>query len=290
LNTGAAQNTNTVAGGYGKGNAPNQLSFPYGLAALNDKTMAICDWGNHRIMRWTIGDMNGKVIAGGHERGNGLNQLDCPTDVLVDRETNSIIICDRGNKRVVQWSLAENTAEGKILLEDIACWGLAIDNQGFLYISDIEKHEVIRYKIGEKDITVVAGGNGRGASFKQLNEPSYIFVDAQQSVYVSDTRNHRVIKWDKDAKEGTVVVQGFSRGLLVDTEGTVYAADYGNHRLIRWPKEDKEGTVIAVKNDEGEEANQLYQPWGLSFGQGGHFFVADHSKHRIQLFPLKAAN
>jgi sugar lactone lactonase YvrE len=285
LNTGAVQNTNTVAGGYEQGNALNQLSFPYGLATLDDQTMAICDWGNHRIIRWRIGDMNGQVIAGGHDRGNGLNQLDCPTDVLVDKEANSIIICDRGNKRVVRWSLADGTTEGKVILKDIACWGLAIDNQGFLYISDIENHEVIRYKIGKKDITVVAGGHGRGASFKQLNEPSYIFVDAQQSVYISDTRNHRVIKWEKDAKEGIVVFHGFSRGLLVDTAGTVYVADYVNHRLMRWPK-DKEGTVIAVKNGEGEEANQLYQPWGLSFGQHGHLFVTDHSKHRVQCFPF----
>jgi sugar lactone lactonase YvrE len=289
LNTGSAQNTNTVAGGYGQGNAMNQLSFPYGLAVLDDKTMFISDWGNHRIMRWTIGDTEGQVIAGGHGQGNRLNQLDCPTDVLVDKETNSIIICDRGNKRVVRWSLADGTTEGEILLKNIACWGLAIDDQRFIYISDIEKHEVRQYKIGEKNGTVVAGGQGRGAGLRQLNDPSYIFVDRQQAVYVSDTRNHRVMKWKKDAKEGIVVALGFPRGLFVDTSESIYVADYGNHRLMRWREGEKEGTVIVVENSEGDEENQLYQPCGLSFDQRGHLFVADHSKHRIQRFPLEPA-
>ncbi|CAF5165940.1 unnamed protein product, partial [Rotaria magnacalcarata] len=37
---------------------------------------------------------NGQVVAGGKGAGNGLNQLNGPTDVLIDKETDSLIICD----------------------------------------------------------------------------------------------------------------------------------------------------------------------------------------------------
>ena len=32
--------------------------------------------------------------------------------------------------------------------------------------------------------TVVAGGHGQGEQLDQLNEPTYLFVDAQSTVYV----------------------------------------------------------------------------------------------------------
>ncbi|CAF1682485.1 unnamed protein product, partial [Rotaria magnacalcarata] len=56
-------------------------------------------------MQWKNGHTtNGQVVAGGNGAGNGLNQLDRPADVLIDKETDSLIVCDRGNLRVVRWS------------------------------------------------------------------------------------------------------------------------------------------------------------------------------------------
>ncbi|CAF4386747.1 unnamed protein product, partial [Rotaria sordida] len=47
-----------------------------------------------------MGDTNGQVVAGGNGEGNRLDQLDRPTDVLIDKETDSLIICDLANRRV----------------------------------------------------------------------------------------------------------------------------------------------------------------------------------------------
>ncbi|CAF4639838.1 unnamed protein product, partial [Rotaria magnacalcarata] len=88
-----AQNGVTVAGGHGYGDAINQLNFPLGLFVDDDQTVVIADFRNHRIMQWKNGDTtNGQVVAGGNGAGNGLNQLNYPTDVLIDKETDSLII------------------------------------------------------------------------------------------------------------------------------------------------------------------------------------------------------
>ncbi|CAF4311735.1 unnamed protein product, partial [Rotaria sordida] len=150
-----------------------------------------------------MGDTNGQVVAGGNGEGNRLDQLNYPTNVLIDKETDSLIICGTG--RVVRWSRRSGTTQGEILIDNIDCYGLAMDDQRYLYISDTDKHEVRRYQIGDKNGTIVAGGNGKGAGLNQLNWPTYIFVDQQQTVYVSDNNNHRVMKWNKGAKEGIVV-------------------------------------------------------------------------------------
>ncbi|CAF5097314.1 unnamed protein product, partial [Rotaria magnacalcarata] len=54
---------------------------------------------------------NGQVVAGGKGQGNRLNQLDGPTNVLLDKDTDSLIICDQGNQRVVRWSHRSGTTQ-----------------------------------------------------------------------------------------------------------------------------------------------------------------------------------
>ncbi|CAF3944745.1 unnamed protein product, partial [Rotaria sordida] len=218
-----------------------------------------------------MGHTIGVVVAGGWDRGNGLDQLAQPTDVLIDKETDSLIICDQDNQRVVRWSRRRGTTQGEILIDNIKCWGLAMDDQRYLYISDYHKHEVKRYQIEDKNGTIVAGGNGKDAGLNQLNFPTYIFVDQQQTVYVSDSSNNRVMKWNKGAREGIVVAGGQGEGnaltqlssplgLFVDTLGTIYVADYLNDRVMRWPKGAKQGTVIVGGNSQGAETNQFERP------------------------------
>ncbi|CAF2770871.1 unnamed protein product [Rotaria sp. Silwood2] len=292
------QNGVTVAGGNEKSNAINRLWSPEGLFIDDDQTMIIADSSNHRIVQWKMGDTSGKIVAGGHCNGNQLHQLYYPTDVLTDKETDSIIICDWGNGRVVRWSCRSGTTQGEILVDNIKCWGLAIDDQRYLYVSDTSKHEVRRYRIGDKNGTLVAGGNGQGDGLNQLNWPTYLFVDQQQTIYVSDNNNHRVMKWNEGAKEGIVVAGGqgkgnaltqlsYPRGLFVDMLGTLYVADSWNHRVIRWPKAATQGTVILGGNGEGRGPNQFNSLRGLSFDRHGNLYIVEFGNHRVQRFSLE---
>ncbi|CAF3394426.1 unnamed protein product [Rotaria socialis] len=294
------QNGVTVAGGNGCGNATNQLKQPLGLFVDDDQTVVIADNGNHRIMQWKNGDTtNGQVVAGGNGYGNGLHQLALPTDVLIDKETDSLIICDWGNRRVVLWSRRSGTTKGEIFIDNITCWGLAMDEQRYLYVSDYEKNEVRRYQLGEKNGTLVAGDNGQGDDLNQLNFPTFLFVDRQRNVYVSDRNNHRVMKWNKDAKECIVVAGGQGEGnsltqlsspsgIFVDTLGTLYVADMYNHRVMRWSQEDKkQGTVIVGGNGRGEGANQFSYPVGFSFDRQGNLYAVDNDNNRVQRFSIE---
>ncbi|CAF1425544.1 unnamed protein product, partial [Rotaria sp. Silwood1] len=297
INAQWSQNGKTVAGGNGEGDATNQLHKPFGLFVDDDQTMIIADYENHRIVQWKMGDTNGQVVAGGKGQGNPLDRLNYPTDVLITKETDSLIICDSGNNRVVRWSRRSGTTQGEILIDNIACRRLFMDDQRYLYVSDIEKHEVRRYQIGDKNGVIVAGGNGKDAGLNPLNFPTFIFVDQQQTVYVSDNNNHRVMKWNKGAKEGIVVAGGqgegnaltqlsYPAGLFVDTLGTIYVAEIGNDRVMRWPNGAKQGTVIVGGNGRGAGANQFYNPHSLSFDRHGNLYVADFNNNRVQFFSI----
>ena len=128
-----SQNGVTVAGRNGPGNAVNQLWYPYGLDIDDDnQSIVIADFENHRIVEWKMGASHGKVTAGGRGHGNRFDQLYRPTDVLIDKETNSLFIADRNNRRVVRWLRRQGTTQGEIIVDNIDCFGLAINHQRYL--------------------------------------------------------------------------------------------------------------------------------------------------------------
>ncbi|CAF0877746.1 unnamed protein product [Adineta steineri] len=288
------QNAITVAGGNGQRQQLNQLYFPQGIFIDERKNIIIADTSNHRIVEWKYNAKEGQVIAGGNGMGNQMDQLFHPTDVIFDEQNHSIIIADFLNRRVVQWV----NQKQQILIDNIHCRSLEMDKYGFLYVSDYEKNEVRRWKMGEyNEGIVVAGGNGRGDQLNQLNYPTFIFVDEDQSIYVTDAGNHRVLKWRKDAKEGVVVAGGNGeggnrnqlsapQGVIVDDLGQIYVADSENHRVMRWCEGKKEGEIVVGGNGIGGESNQLSSPAGLSFDDKGNLYVVDVSNHRIQKFEI----
>ncbi|CAF5099281.1 unnamed protein product, partial [Rotaria sp. Silwood1] len=264
------QNGITVAGGNQQGNGINQLSNPSGLYVDDDQTIYVADRANHRIVEWKRGTTSGQVVAGGNGPGSGDHQLSNPTDVIIDKERDSLIICDTSNRRVVRWPRRNGTS-GETIISNISCWGLTMDENGSLYVTDYRRDEVRRYRRGESQGTMVAGGNGRGNRLDQLSYPTYVFVDRDHSVYVSDWNNHRVMKWIEGAKQGIVVAGGQGQGndltqllsplgVVVDQLGTVYVADEGNNRIMRWPKGATQGSVIVGGNGSGEQSNQLHLP------------------------------
>jgi sugar lactone lactonase YvrE len=264
----------------------------------DDDTMIVADRDNHRIVEWKRGDTSGTVLAGGNGRGDRTDQLNQPTDVIYDKETDSLIICDAGNRRVTRWPRRNGTRRGETIVDNIHCHGLAMDDEGSLYVTDTVNNEVRRYRRGETTGIVVAGGNGQGATANQLNGPLYVAVDEEHAVYVSDYNNHRVMKWVKNAKEGIVVAGGqgqgnhltqvyYPNGVLVDATGNVFVADYVKNRVVRWGRGASQGTVVVGGNWEGEGANQFDGPTSLSFDRHGHLYVVDCGNNRVQRFSLE---
>jgi len=283
-----------VVGGYGQGQRLNQLSRCEGICMDENKTIYIADCENHRVVQCKYRSKNGQIIADGNQKKNVKERLNCPINVLVDKQNHSVIICDRGNRRVIR-CYGRYKANQQILISDIDCWGLAMDKNGYLYVSDYEKNEVTRWGKGYINGILVAGGNGEGQKLNQLSGPTYIFVDENDSIYISDTANHRVMKWKKNAKEGIVVAGGHGcgdefeqlshpRGVIVNHLGQIYIADWGNNRVMRWCEGETKGSTVVGGNGNGKEPNQLAYPTSLAFDAEGTIYVADSLNYRIQKY------
>ncbi|CAF1545815.1 unnamed protein product, partial [Adineta steineri] len=252
------QNAITVVGENKECEGLCQLNRPQRIFIDRNKHIFIADFMNHRVIEWECNANTGQIIAGGSGKGYSEKQLSNPIDVIFDQQTHFIIIADLSNRRVIQWM----NKDQQILIHNIDCYGLAMDKNIFLYVSDYKNNEVLQWKMGEdNEEIVVAGGNEQGNQLNQLAYPTFIFVDEYQSVYVSDSNNHRIMKWEKGAKEGRIVARGNSNGenlnqiskpegIFVDDSGQIYVADYGNRRIMRWYEGKGELVIGGYKPDQ----------------------------------------
>jgi sugar lactone lactonase YvrE len=287
----------TVAGGHGKGKRFNQLFYPSHVYVDDDQNIYVSDYVNDRIVKWKKDATRGQILVDGNGKKRPNDLLSSHVSFIVDKDSDALIIADRYNQRVIQQSL-QNERMGETIISDIDCMDLKIDNDGYLYILDYSRHEVIRCKTGDANGTRVVGGYCQGTRLDQLSGPYNIFVDQDHSIYISDSISHCVMKWMKDAKEGIVVAGGNGQGnsltqlsnpcgIIVDQLGTIYVVDSDNHRVIRWPKEATEGNVVVGGNGAGEQPNQLNYPCDLSFDRQGNLYVTDRANHRIQKFNIE---
>ena len=75
----------------------NRLSLPRGIFIDDEQTIYIADCWNHRILEWKYDATDSQIVAGGNGRGQGNNQLYHPTDVIINKKNDLLIISDCGN-------------------------------------------------------------------------------------------------------------------------------------------------------------------------------------------------
>ena len=169
--------------------------------------------------------------------------------------------------------------------------GLAVDQEGNLYVADSGNHRVQKFDPNGVFLAQVGGlGTGNG----QFNEPWGLAVDAQGNLYVADTWNHRIQKFDKDLKYLTQWGNPASdlknprptdfwgpRDVTVDAQGNVWVADTGTSRVLKF---DANGTYLATLGGPGTETGKLNEPVGVEIAANGDIYVADAWNARIQRF------
>ncbi len=146
----------------------SQLNFPIGIAVDNDDNLYIVDSGNHRIRKVTTDGLITTVA--------GITGSNGSAD-------------DEGH-----------TATGSRLQDPR---GVAVDNDGNLYIADTNNNRV-RKVTTDGLITTIAGTGTSGgtdddptnptATGSQLSGPWSVDVDTDGHVYIADYGNHRIRK------------------------------------------------------------------------------------------------
>ncbi|MDM8545575.1 NHL repeat-containing protein [Candidatus Venteria ishoeyi] len=248
------------------------LNMPTGIAASVDGSVYIADRSNHRVRKISPQGIISTFAGTGRPGFSG----------------------DGGDARQAQLKTPG---------------GIAVDDNGTLYIADTGNH-VIRKITPQGMIDTVAGSGKAGergdkgaASRAQLRSPEDVAVDGQGNLYIADRGNHRIRKvnnagiitslagttagFSGDGDNAQAARLKYPWGLAVDTQGFVYVADAGNHRIRRISPEGMIETIAgssAGYEGDGLPATQakLNHPQGVSIDLQGNVFIADSYNQRIR--------
>jgi sugar lactone lactonase YvrE len=188
--------------------------------------------------------------------------------------------------------------------------GLAIDDAGRLYVSDIETHQIVRVE-GDGALTVIAGTGARGyggdggvAINARLNAPHDLAFGPDRNLYVADTSNQRIRRIDTRGLITTVAGNGTAsysgdggraanasfnspQDIVFDRGGNLYIADSFNHAVR---KVDRDGIISTFAGTEGGFAGddgpaksaQLSLPMALAVGPDESLWISDSGNSRLR--------
>jgi uncharacterized repeat protein (TIGR02543 family) len=187
--------------------------------------------------------------------------------------------------------------------------GMAVDNEGNLYVADTDNHCIRKITPGGQ-VTTLAGTGTAGyvnGTTSQFNHPNGVAVDSAGDVYVADTGNHRIRKIFSNGQAMLLAgsTQGYANGtgtaaqfnnpvdVAVDSAGNVYVADMGNHRIRKITPDGQVTTLAgstqgyAEKTERGPDA-KFNHPRGVAVDSAGNnVYVADFENNRIRKITVR---
>ena len=146
--------------------------------------------------------------------------------------------------------------------------GLAVDNNGTLYVADHDNNRVLKLPAGSDTPTQIL-------EFTDLNWPSGVAVDTAGSVYVADTSNNRVLKLAAGSTAPTPLLTGLNspRAVAVDASRNVYITDTGNHQVLKVPADSTTPIKLPFTG--------LTSPVGVAVDIVGSVYVTDVDALRV---------
>lgn len=179
-------------------------------------------------------------------------------------------------------------------------YGVAINSQGHIYVSDMGNDRVLIFDAAGKRIgTWDKKGSGEG----EFNSMGFggIAIDSKDNVFVVDNENHRIQKFDRD---GNFVAQWGTEGnpsqfdtnntengqfiraigIAIDAEDHVYVTDDGYPYVQKF---DNDGVFLMRFGGPGEGEGTFKHATGIAVDGKGNSYVSDYETKWVQKFDAK---
>ena len=159
--------------------------------------------------------------------------------------------------------------------------GVAVDDNGFVYVADSGNHRIQKLSPGGE---VVAVWGSLGTAPGRLNRPWGIAV-ANGQVFVADRDNQRIQVFDTNGAYLTGWEIPGARPAGIASDGAnVYVSDSAGHRVLVFTSA---GAHVRDWGGYGALFGQMYSPRGIALAPDGSVLVADTGNHRIQRFSVE---
>jgi len=158
-------------------------------------------------------------------------------------------------------------------------FGVAVDRNGDVYVTDFYNHRIQKFS---SDGTYITQWGDEGTGSGQFKRPHHIAVDSAGYVYVADYGNHRIQKFNGDGKFVTMWDISTPYGIALDSSDYVYVSSHFGDSISKFTSD---GTyVTGWGGGHGSGNYQFKYPNGVAVGPLGNIYVTDLWNHRLQIF------
>ncbi len=288
-----------------QGSEAGQFNAPRGIALAPDGSLYIADSRNHRIQHFSA---DGQFLRAwgsfsGYEMGQAaFDRFNEPWGVAVSPDGKWVYVADTWNHRIVKF-----TAEGRPIhswgypnfgqtSDPYGFWGprgLAVDQQGRVYVTDTGNKRVVIFDANGQYLTQFGQ---LGMEPGQFDEPVGIALDAQGNVYVADTWNSRVQALSPlpDGLTFLPLTQWPIAGwygqsldnkpyLAIGPDGDVFVTDPEMYRVLEF---SPQGVFVRGWGEYGSGPANIGLAAAVAVDAQGRVWVSDAGNHRIMRFTL----
>jgi hypothetical protein len=188
----------TIAGSAGYGLNLNQIGDVRNIHIDVNGVLYVPDASYHRVMKWSVGAINGVVVAGAVSgtTGSSLSLLSGPRGVSTDHAGN-VYVSDTGNHRVVQWApdaksgivVAGGNGPGLHIAQLSSPTAIIVDEKRNLFIFDSGNQRIQQWSQGATYGMMIFDGSYNNA----VSAGSWgMAMDRFGNLYVTDHGGKRV--------------------------------------------------------------------------------------------------
>lgn len=219
-----------------------RLAEPRGVALARDGSIAVADFGHHRIQMF---DADLRFLRQWGGEGGETGRFRQPSDVAISAD-GRLYVADTWNGRIQMFSLA-----GEFLRQsDVALYGpraLTVAADGRVVVADTGNGRIVFL---DADLGFAGSFGEKGTEAGQLSEPIGVAVDRDGRTWVADNGNGRLVVFDRDGKvEREIAVPGWTSAvfseprLAFDATGRLWATVPLASEIRAW---DGTGNVVAI--------------------------------------------
>lgn len=269
---------------------PGYFQSIWGIASNSVGTLYAADLLNQRIQ---VFDPSGTYTNQWSVFGRGSTRFSYPSCVAVDDSGYVYVVENMSPGARLEKFRADGTfgsawdlSSGAIVLNNANPYGIALDANRVLYVSDFGAHCLKRFSpSGDYLGTWPPTGSGGAGS---LGFPSAVAIDSLGRVFVTDAATIRVFSAAGDPLVNWVAPAGPSGAaslvaLTLDSAGNLYVCDWRNRQVLKYgPTIDP----LAVNGGTTAFALQAPVPNPFTLRTKISFRLPDHSRASLSIFDV----